>query len=174
MAAARARRRGPGRAMRCTRRLIAATLIALSISVGAAPPLPSAAWTASTSSPVTADQPDNPIVVENRQPGTFSWLPGPNISDDATGQIKGYWSATSVKQNETITLYVTVNQPQTYSLDIYRLGWYQGTGARLRLHVGALGGTTQPPCVPDATTGLIACGWSASYALSIPSAWTAG
>src|SRR5438034_1278072 len=58
--------------------------------------------------------------------------------------------------------------------DIYRLAWYQGTGARLRLHEGSLSGTTQSPCVPDATTGLIACDWSASYTLSVPSDWTSG
>ncbi|TMB94343.1 MAG: hypothetical protein E6J38_08195 [Chloroflexi bacterium] len=149
-------------------------MIALCISVGAGPALPGAARTTSTSSAVTTAQPDNPIVVENRQAGTFGWLPGPNAAGDATGQIKGYWSATSVRQNETITLYVTVNPSQTYALDIYRLGWYQGTGARLRLHEGSLSGTTQSPCVPDATTGLIACDWSASYTLSVPSDWTSG
>ena len=155
-------------------RFVVGTLIALCLSVGAGPALPSAARTTSTSSAVTAAQPDNPIVVENRQAGTFGWLPGPNAAGDATGQIKGYWSATSVRQNETITLYVTVNPSQTYALDIYRLGWYQGTGARLRLHEGSLSGTTQSPCVPDATTGLIACDWSASYTLSVPSDWTSG
>src|SRR5438105_79358 len=173
MTAARARRRH-GRATRRTCRLLAAALIGLWASVVAGPAMPAAAGSVSMSAPVSATDPDNPIVVENRQPGTFSWFRGPNVSDDATGQIKGYWSATSVKQNETITLYVTVNPSQTYSLDLYRLGWYQGTGARLRLHVGPLTGTTQSPCVPDATTGLIACDWSASYTLSVPSDWTSG
>src|SRR5439155_22113093 len=120
-----ARRARPGRVMPHAARFVIATVIGLCVSVGAGPALPRAARTASISPRVTAAPPDNPIVVENRQAGTFGWLPGPNLSDDATGQIKGYWSATSVRQNESIALYVTVNPSQTYSLDIYRLGWYQ-------------------------------------------------
>src|SRR6059036_3660279 len=118
---------------------------------------------------------DNPIVTENQQPGSTGWrLTPPLISDDATGQIKGYASATSVNQNENITLYVTVNPAQTYTIDFYRLGWYAGAGGRLRLHVDSLGGVQQPPCDSDPTTGLIACNWAPTYTLTIPSDWTSG
>jgi len=160
--------------MRHALRSALALIVGLSLSLALAPTVPGAARSATTSSPAIAVEPDNPIVVENRQTGTFGWLHGTSVSDDATGQIKGYWSATSVKQNEDITLYVTVNPAQTYTLDIYRLGWYQGTGARLRSHVGPLPGTTQSTCVPDATTGLIACNWLPSYTLTVPSDWTSG
>ena len=122
---------------------------------------------------VPTDAADNPIVIENRQPGSPSWGLT-KVGDDATSQIKGYWSSTSVKQNQTVTLFVSVNPAQTYSLDVYRLGWYSGAGARLRLHAGPLTGNTQRPCVPDATTGLIECGWTGSYQLTVPSDWTSG
>ena len=128
------------------------------------------AATALVSSPRAAD---NPIVLENQQPGSTGWLWSPG-GDDATGQIKGYASATSVKQNESITLYVTVNPAQTYTIDFYRLGWYAGAGGRLRLHVDSLGGVQQPPCDSDPTTGLIACNWAPSYTVTIPSDWTSG
>ena len=124
--------------------------------------------------PTPAAAAGNPIVTENQQPGTDAWLIGPQQGDDGTGQIKGYASATSVLQNQSLTLYVTVNPVQTYTIDVYRIGWYNGAGSRLRLHDGPLQGTQQSPCPVDATTGLIACGWSPSYTLTIPSDWTTG
>ena len=90
------------------------------------------AWTASapSSSPLAAD---NPIVLENQQPGSNGWYWFPlKWGDDATGQIKGYASAVSVNQNESITFYVSVNPAQTYTIDFYRMGWYAGLGGRLR------------------------------------------
>src|SRR6266581_3520341 len=116
---------------------------------------------------------DNPIVVENQQPGSNDWV-WSKVGDDATGQIKGYASATSVNQNESITFYVTVNPAQTYTIDFYRIGWYAGLGGRLRLHVDSLGGVPQPPCDSDPTTGLIACNWAPSYTLTVPGDWTSG
>jgi hypothetical protein len=94
----------------------------------------------------------NPIVTENQQPGSNAWQLGSLVSDDATSQIKGYASATSVLQGQSITLYVTVNPAQSYTIDFYRVGWYGGLGGRLRLHAGPLSGVRQQACVPDATT----------------------
>src|SRR5438093_3928240 len=130
------------------------------------------AWvaTAPASSPLAAD---NPIVLENQQPGSSSWYWSLR-ADDVNGQIKGYASATSINQNESITFYVTVNPAQTYTIDFYRMGWYAGLGGRLRLHAGPLGGVPQPPCDTDPTTGLIVCNWASSYTLTIPSDWTSG
>src|SRR5438045_2960945 len=111
---------------------------------------------------------DNPIVTENQQPGTTAWKLT-KTADDINGQIKGYASDTSVLQGGTLTLYVTVNPAQTFSVDFYRIGWYGGLGGRLQLHAGPLDGTTQPACPTDASTGMIACGWAAAYSLTIPS-----
>jgi N,N-dimethylformamidase beta subunit-like protein len=123
---------------------------------------------------LAAPDANNPIVVENQQPGTSAWQLGTLVSDDATSQIKAYASATSVGQGQNIDLFVTVNPAQTYTMDFYRLGWYGGLGGRLRLHVGPLDGVQQPPCPVDGVTGLIACSWAASYTLSVPDDWTSG
>jgi hypothetical protein len=118
----------------------------------------------------------NPIVTENQQPGTTAWLHGQNsLANDMRGQIKGYANLTSVSQGQPITFYVSVNPPQTFAMDFYRIGWYNGTGARFRLHVDVPISPTQAPCGPaDATTGLIACNWQPTYTLTIPSDWTSG
>ncbi|HKV32266.1 MAG TPA: N,N-dimethylformamidase beta subunit family domain-containing protein [Candidatus Dormibacteraeota bacterium] len=129
---------------------------------------------ASSSLPAIRAQAANTIETENQQPGSDAWQLGALVSDDATGQIKGYASATSVSQGQTITLFVTVNPAQTYTIDIFRLGWYQGLGGRLMRHVGPRSGTKQAACIPDQTTGLIACNWSGGFNLSIPTSWTSG
>jgi hypothetical protein len=115
----------------------------------------------------------NPIVVENQQPGSAGWWWSKG-GDDATGQIKGYGSTTSVKQTQDITFYVTVNPAQTFTIDFYRIGWYAGLGSRHRLRVGPLGGLQQPACPTDSTTGMIACNWTPAYTLTVPTDWTSG
>src|SRR5205823_2259296 len=150
------------RSVRTSRRtvatLLAATLLCLMAGGGG--------------SVVTHAAADNPIVLENQQPGSSGWYWAFPFPNDTTGQIKGYASATSVLPNENVTFYVSVNPAQTYTMDFYRFGWYGGQGARLRLHVGPLDGVQQPPCAPDPTMGTISCNWAASYTLTVPTDWT--
>jgi hypothetical protein len=120
-------------------------------------------------------QASNPIMVENQQPGTSQWrIPFGGAATDSGGQIKGYASATSVNKGVNITFYVSVNPAQTYTIDIYRMGWYQGLGARLMQHIGPLSGIQQPTCPTDATTGMIECQWAPAYTLATQTSWTSG
>ena len=136
-----------------------------------------AALLALTASGVIAPAPtlavDNPIVVENQQAGTDAWLSS-KLGDDVNGQIKGYASANSVAPGDGLTFYVSVNPVQTYTIEVYRLGWYGGLGGRLRLSAGPLDGIQQPACPVDATTGLIACAWTAGLSVIVPSDWVSG
>ena len=119
----------------------------------------------------------SPVLMENLQPGSANWqmwLNGYRNADDVHKQIKGYASATSVNKGGSITFYVTVNPAQTYTIDLYRMGWYQGLGGRLLQHIGPLTGMPQFPCPVDAQTGLIECPWTASYVLTVPTTWTSG
>jgi hypothetical protein len=119
----------------------------------------------------------NPIVTENQQPGTSAWVLGQGqtkIADDTNQQIKGYAAAPSVNKGQSITFYVTVTPAQSYTIDVYRMGWYQGLGGRLMQHIGPLNGVQQATCPIDATTGMIACNWSPSYTLAVPTTWTSG
>src|SRR5207245_5434005 len=119
----------------------------------------------------------SPIVLENQQPGSANWqmlLSGLKPADDVSKQIKGYASATSVNTGESITFHVTVNPAQQYTMDVYRMGWYQGLLGRLMQSIGPLQGVEQPACPVDAGTGLIECDWTASYTLTVPTTWTSG
>jgi hypothetical protein len=115
----------------------------------------------------------NPIVAENQQPGSSDWQIR-STATDVRQQIKGFASATSVNKGETVTFYVTVTPAQTYSLDVYRVGWYQGFGGRLLQHLGPLPGIQQPTCPVADVTGLIECDWSPGASLTVPTTWTSG
>jgi hypothetical protein len=69
---------------------------------------------------------------------------------------------------------VNVQPAQPYSISIYRLGWYQGIGARLMQQIPGLTGVAQAACPEDPETRLIECAWSPSYTLSVPTTWTSG
>src|SRR5437870_3459376 len=137
-----------------------------------------AAGNRTTSAPVSVTVVNaSPIVLENRQPGSGNWqmlLSGFQPADDTVKQIKGYASATSVNLGESITFYVTVTPAQQYTMDVYRMGWYQGLLGRLMQSIPPLQGVTQPDCPVDTVTGLIECDWTAGYTLTVPPSWTSG
>jgi subtilisin-like proprotein convertase family protein len=118
----------------------------------------------------------NPVQTENLQPGTSDWgIKSPfRIADDVNKQIKGYASATSVNKGQPIQFHISVTPVQTYTIDIYRMGWYNGDRGRLVLQSTVLTGTSQPACPTDATTGLIECNWTSSYSFTVPISWTSG
>jgi len=117
------------------------------------------AWAASAGA--LGNTGNNPTSIENANSGSLNWqmgLSGFGRADDVDLQIKGYASATSINRGEKITFYVTVNPtPQTYSIDVYRIGWYGGNGGQLKLHVGGVAGVSQPAPNYDSATGLVTC-----------------
>jgi hypothetical protein len=115
--------------------------------------------------------PSNTIVTENQNPGTTNW----RITNQASTEIAGYASATSVNQGGSIDFKVSLATPGKFTIDVYRLGYYGGSGGTLKKSIGSLNGTTQPACtITDTTTNLIECKWSTSYTLAIPTTWVSG
>jgi hypothetical protein len=108
----------------------------------------------------------NPIVLENTRKGTQDWVPTNPITGE--GQIEGFASATSVDQGDSIRVFVNTPDP-SFTLEVFRLGWYGGLGGRRMTDPVTLGGVQQPIPAPDPRTGLIECNWSQSYTLRIPS-----
>jgi hypothetical protein len=79
-----------------------------------------------------------------------------------------------VNKGQRITFFVTVRPKQTYTIGVYRIGWYQGAGGRLMKHIASLRGVQQPDCPIDTATGMIGCNWKASYTLQTKTSWTSG
>jgi regulation of enolase protein 1 (concanavalin A-like superfamily) len=107
----------------------------------------------------------NNIQLENAKPGTTDWkLTNPGY---ASGAIEGYASLTSVNRGGRIEFFVNTADP-TYTLEVFRIGYYQGLGGRRMTNPVKLPGTKQVIPAPDATTGLIECNWINPYILDIP------
>ena len=108
-----------------------------------------------------AAQLSNAVQHENERPGTTAW----QLIDPAThGEVEGFASLTSVNRGETINLYVSTDDPE-YAINVYRMGWYQGTGARLVQGGIVHKGFRQRHPTPDPVTGLIECEWDDPYPL---------
>ncbi|WP_042423518.1 N,N-dimethylformamidase beta subunit family domain-containing protein [Streptacidiphilus anmyonensis] len=96
----------------------------------------------------------------------------PRTSDDVGGQIKGF-AAGATDLGGSLDLRVSVNPPQEFTVDVYRIGHYGGAGAR---HVAASprvsGLVQQAPLVAGRT---VSCHhWWMSWRLQIPAHWTPG
>ena len=125
---------------------------------------------------------DNAIVRENDQTGTSAW----QIPDGhaANTEIQAFAGATSVLPGKSITFYVsTKEQGTSYSINIYRLGWYGGAGGRLMTtspdHVGQAQGyydqkNYQLVNCTTCTVNPVETNWKPSYTLTIPGDWTTG
>ena len=122
-------------------------------------------------------RPTNPIVAENRLAGTDRWdipWPGYRITDDRRLNIKGYATSTSVPQGGTIGLRITTAEHEPYTIDVYRLGYYDGLGGRHVTRLGPFDGSPQPACITMPKTGMITCPWTTSVELDVPTTWTSG
>ncbi|MGJ0483987.1 MAG: N,N-dimethylformamidase beta subunit family domain-containing protein [Methylomicrobium sp.] len=116
----------------------------------------------------------NPIVCENAKAGN------PSSEWDITGagslNIQGYATDISVNKGETVRF--KINTPSTnYRLDIYRMGYYGGLGARKIATVTPSANLpqSQPACLNNSTTGLIDCGnWVESASWAVPADATSG
>ena len=110
----------------------------------------------------------NPITDENALPGTDRW----RLRQPAVSQIAGYGSSTSVTHGETIDLFVSTADP-TYTIEIFRTGWYGGMGGRRMTEAVERPGIVQTVPSPDAN-GKIECNWVNPYAVTIPANWLSG
>lgn len=122
-------------------------------------------------------KPSGLIAAENARPGTRDWLLTKPRIDPATKfrcpWVEGYCSRTSVKAGEQIEFFVSTNPASEFTLDLYRMGWYGGDGARLVKKLGPLPGMVQPD-PPVGEKRLRDCQWQAAAALTIPDDWLSG
>lgn len=118
----------------------------------------------------------SPTAIENRKPGTTDWqLTRVKINEGnyRTSLIEGYASRQSVLPGEEIAFYVSTRPAREFTLDLYRMGYYGGTGGRHLKRLGPLEGREQP--VPEmGEKRLRECQWEESTSLVIPDDWQSG
>lgn len=139
-------------------------------TVGVGPALAvssSAAWAEPSSAA-------NAISTENSLPGDPNWhrTAAPETSLDV------YASQISLAPGERLQLHVSAALDTRYEALIYRLGWYQGDGARLVGCVPACGSDRAcqryPVPAPDPNTGFLDAGWPVTDSFQIPAAAVSG
>jgi Bacterial Ig domain len=115
--------------------------------------------------------PANEIVAENCRTGNpaSEW----EVNGAGDPSIQGFATDISVDQGQAVQFKVDTTA-SAYRLDIYRLGWYGGDGARFVATVPS-SGQSQPECLSDGATGLIDCSnWAPSASWTVPSSAVSG
>ena len=131
--------------------------------------------------PVAASAPSgctpsaNPIPAENSLPGTLPsiWDLGDNSGDaDLNGDpdVQGFTTQISFNRGDSVNFKIRVlnaaTYPATVDIDIYRMGYYQGNGARRITSYSGLV-PLQPACGYDISTGEVHCdNWSTGTGLT--------
>ena len=132
----------------------------------------------------------NVIQLENEKPGTTDWLlttirkgakpPRYDPEDEPyekgwrrRKELEGFCSHTSIRAGETLKIYVSADPAASFKIDIYRMGYYGGKGARLIKSLGPLQGVAQPT-PEDGVRSVRECKWSESASIQIPPDWVSG
>ncbi|WP_245291042.1 DUF4082 domain-containing protein [Methylobacterium aquaticum] len=119
----------------------------------------------SLSSNVTATT-TNKIVLENQKVGNpvSEW----GIDGSGSDNIEGFATDISTNVGKTVNFKINTNS-NNYRIDIYRLGYYGGLGARKIDTIQHTGVQNQPTPLRDAATGMVDAGnWSISASWTVP------
>ncbi|NLS04837.1 DUF4082 domain-containing protein [Rhizobium sp. P32RR-XVIII] len=109
---------------------------------------------------------DNLIVLENQKQGNpeSEW----GIDGAGSSNIEGFATDISVDNGQTVSFKINTNSTN-YRIDIYRLGYYGGMGARKVATLQHTGLQTQPNPLRNATTGTVDAGnWAVSASWTVP------
>src|SRR5215472_14086122 len=115
----------------------------------------------------------NPVVCENQLSGTPQsvWdVPNPSTT------IQGFADPFSVNVGGSINFKIKTSAA-AYAIDIYRIGYYGGDGARLitSLTPNLSVSQNQPTCSTNTVTGLVDCGnWGVSATWNVPTTAVSG
>jgi len=120
--------------------------------------------------------PKNSIIAENCLPGNDSteW----DVNADGDPSIQGFATKFSVVKGDIVEFKIKTDS-SNYRLDIFRVGWYGGAGARQVARVDPLPSIQlpqeQPECVKDSETLHFDCGgWGVSAEWEVPQTAVSG
>ncbi len=125
-----------------------------------------------------AAEPDRSLIRrENEKTGTLDWQLTYVRYDTPTGYrcpwIEGYCSRQSVAAGESIEFLVSADPPAQFVIEVFRMGYYGGCGARLMTTLGPFPGKPQP--LPEVgPRRLRECRWEPATSLCIPVDWPSG
>ncbi len=116
------------------------------------------------------------IRTENAQAGAIDWqLTRARIDggEFRSPWVEGYCSRQSVSAGESIDIMISTDPAREIRLEVFRLGYYGGRGARKMLDLGTFSTQTQPTPTPG-DKNLHECRWEKTTTLTIPKDWVSG
>src|SRR6476469_2364533 len=127
------------------------------------------AWLAPAQAEAAVSCPNaNPVVNENQcKTGTTAW----RGTEEDSADLGGYTTQTSVNLGESVTLKIGRNGPvspvKTASIDVYRMGYYEGLGGRLVNSASKVTINNDFTCEKmDEVTGKVSCAnWAPTYTI---------
>lgn len=118
--------------------------------------------------------PRNKIIAENCKPGhpREEW----DVHSLGDPDIQGFATNMSVNLGEDVEFKIKTHSPK-YRLDLYRMGWYGGSGARLieTIRPSVPPPQAQPDCIIHPNVRMVECGnWKVSASWRVPSDGVSG
>lgn len=112
------------------------------------------------------------VIDENSKKGSLGWLLRGRQNSYSPG-IEGFVDKVSLMQGEVLTLYVNTSAPSYYA-EIYRMGYYQGLGARLIHRTPRLQSSGQPASTFTPGINMVECHWNPSRQFAIDDGYFPG
>jgi hypothetical protein len=117
------------------------------------------------------------VLEENQRDGTSNWMLTKTRIDPATKYrcpwIEGYASQASAAVGEDIEFKVSTNRKARVRTDLFRIGFYGGTGGRQMASLPGVDCFSQPTPEPG-NRRLMDCRWETTHRYKIPSDWVSG
>lgn len=123
------------------------------------------------------------VAAENRLPGTTDWqITHPSHA----GEIQAYTGQVSVQRGDMLDVFVSTKDGAAFDVDVYRMGWYGGAGAREVLPLRGIDGDDQgrwdprgglqrcASCTIDPSTLIVEAHWRRSIRIKTHDDWLSG
>jgi hypothetical protein len=109
------------------------------------------------------------LIAENAKTGTLNWICNHVQPDHA---LEGFASQVSAVHGDDVALFVNT-EATAVQTQVYRMGYYQGFGARLILQTDFVATTPQPAPTLSAE-GTVSCPWTTTMTLNVTKDWPPG
>ncbi len=109
------------------------------------------------------------VVKENEREGTTAWL----VKGTPPNGVEGFLDRVSAQAGDELTLFVN-SSGRRVNVKVFRLGWYQGKGARFVEDLGSAPAKVQPPPVFTPGINMVECHWSPTMKVGVGKDWPTG
>ena len=120
--------------------------------------------------PIVRPASQNETIPENLNVGDTGWEMSYKVFP--SDSLSLYAAPYDVAKGDSVKVYIQAGF-KSVKIRVYRIGYYNGAGARLRLTDSVSIASKQPPCTP-AFPGPVTCPWQANYSFRVGQDWRSG